>query len=169
LSLQTILFVRQKIEAVLIIIDSRTDAVASWLTNVPLSQVVTRKQKDTPRAVPSRDLTDERLLEWAATAKDRYLQAMVETREAGGDRVGGHAGQENGMECMRTYVVCIAERTCMVGVDTNATTVHDGQENASRVYIWLARGKGNDRHGRRRRQKHKTLICTDQFHRSYRK
>jgi hypothetical protein len=52
--------------------------VASWLTNVPFSQVATRKQKDTPQAVPSRDLTDERLQEWAAAAKDRYLQAMAE-------------------------------------------------------------------------------------------
>jgi hypothetical protein len=58
--------------------------VASWLTNVPLSQVATRKQKDTPRAraVLSRDLTDERLLEWAAAAKDWYLQAMAEKQEA---------------------------------------------------------------------------------------
>jgi hypothetical protein len=72
----------EKIEAIPIIIDSRTDAVASWLTNVPLSQVAMRKQKDTPRAVPSRDLTDERLLAWAAAAKNQYLQAMDEKQEA---------------------------------------------------------------------------------------
>jgi hypothetical protein len=35
--------------------------------------VATRKKKDTPRMVPSRDLTDERLLEWAKAAEDRYL------------------------------------------------------------------------------------------------
>jgi hypothetical protein len=43
--------------------------------------VAKRKQKDTPQVVPSRDLTDERLLAWAAAAEDRYLQAMAEKQE----------------------------------------------------------------------------------------
>jgi hypothetical protein len=55
--------------------------VASWLTNLLLSQVAKRKQKDTPRVVPSRDLTDERLLAWATATEDRYLQAMAEKQE----------------------------------------------------------------------------------------
>jgi predicted nucleic acid-binding protein len=71
----------KKIGAVPIIIDSRTDVVASWLTNVPLSQVAKRMQKDTLQVVSSRDLTDERLLAWAAAAEDRYLQAMAKKQE----------------------------------------------------------------------------------------
>jgi hypothetical protein len=36
--------------------------------------------------VPSRDLTDERLLEWAKAVEDRYLQAMAKKQEAAARR-----------------------------------------------------------------------------------
>jgi hypothetical protein len=49
-------------------------------------QVATRKKKDTPRTVPSRDLTDERLLEWAKAVEDRYLQAMAKKQKAAARR-----------------------------------------------------------------------------------
>ncbi|AQK67942.1 hypothetical protein ZEAMMB73_Zm00001d015040 [Zea mays] len=48
--------------------------------------VATRKKKDTPWTVPSRDLTDERLLEWAKTVEDRYLQAMAKKQKAAARR-----------------------------------------------------------------------------------